>query len=385
MKWFLRQDQPALLLLLLLVALTSIATFWQLRQEVDRPALATFSSEPDGARALLLWAEALGHNVETDSVLGFGPPQDAGLAIILEPQLPGISGPEWQALDEWVEHGGILVLAGEGLGTALSIQHYRFDLSYRDNLGAARLASASDFKLTPSDLTNLQARATLQTERTDYAPLLLAGGEPLVVSLAQGRGLVILSTLPYPLSNLGLKDAGNPALSLALLAYAGDSATIWFDEWHHGVRSLAESAPSGLGQWLRRSRPGQAVLYAAAVCFVWLLLTGTRFGRPLVVAANKRRRMPAEHAIALAKLSRRAGHNEAVRDRYRRDLKNHLGRRYGITSVLRDEEFLRHIVAARPDLDEMKLKSLLEALRRDDTGDQEMLKLGQEVSEWTTK
>ena len=383
MRAALSKNGPAMLLIILLVAVTSIATFWQLRDEAQQPPLASFSTAPDGGRALFYWAQALGYETVEETPSVFSLPENSRLALVLEPQLPGISEDEWQVLDEWVERGGTLLLAGEGFGAALSMQHFAFEIAYRQQLdGEAAFNSANLISPTTQTPRNLQPRAVLQSDRHDYATLLAINGEPLVAALSHGQGVVILSSLAYPFSNRGLKDAGNPQLVLNLLAQAGEARSIWFDEWHHGLRTEPAGVLAGPGTWLRSSPPGQAMLYTAAVVFLALVLSGKRFGRPISVKGTQQRRAPAEHAVAIANLSRRAGHRRAIRAYYRRELKQQLGRRYRLSAALPDEEYIRCLKLLRSDLDETRLRALLAALNQEKISENQLLKLAQEVTEW---
>lgn len=385
MKGFLRENASVLLLLLLLVAVTSIATYWQLRQETDHPALATFSSEPDGARALLLWIDALEYESLVETPGAYAPPDSSTVSFVLEPEVPGISDAEWQILEEWVEGGGTLFLAGDGLGAALSMRHFDFDVLFRPDLDADVIQTAGSILAdAPQTLANAQPRAVLQSTRTDHTVMLAVEDEPVAVSFPNGQGLVILSTLWYPFSNRGLKEPGNPEFVLSLLSLVDTPATVWFDEWHHGVRTSDTAAVTGLGQWLRSARPGQAILYTFGVAFVWLLLSGRRFGRPVPLANRQSRRAPAEHARALANLSRRAGHKHAVRAYYRQRLKTELGYRYGLSAATPDEDYLERLASARPSLDRERLRRLLQELAQENLSDAQLLKLSQEVNEWIT-
>lgn len=385
MKRFIRENTSALLLLLILIAVTSIATYWQLRQETDYPPLATASPDPQGARALLLWSEALEYEAIVEAPRAFAPPEQATLSLILEPQVPGISEMEWQVLEEWVQSGGTLILAGDGLGTAISMRHVEFDLLFEPDLENEVVHTGESILTgTPEVLDNAQPRAVLQTERTDHTVLLTAGGDPVAVALHDGAGTVILTTLRYALSNEGLKQSGNPELALSLLSQADPPASIWFDEWHHGVRPADAGAGVGLGQWLRTAPAGQAILYTFGVVFLWLLLSGRRFGRPVPLQSSRPRRAPAEHGRALANLSRRAGHTGTVREYYRHRLKTQLGYRYGLSATVPDEAYLERLENARPNLDSGRLRVLLHELSREDLSDAQLLKLSQEVNEWTT-
>lgn len=378
-----RDTWLTLLLLLALVAVSGAATFWQLRGETDHPPLASFSTQPDGGRALWLWLEALGYRPHDTTPGTFAVPHDADLALILEPQLPGITEAEWTTLNRWVEEGGTLLLAGEGFGTATSMQYHGFDVTYVDE-EEREVTPGSPFLTSPpvGPLENAQTGAVLSADREDYTTLLTAGDQPVMVSFTHGQGTILLSTLTYPFSNEGLKQSGNPALVLNMFSLAGETKQVWFDEWHHGRRGPPEDVIAGPGQWLRGTPAGRSLIYVAAILFVALLLRGRRFGPAVPMRETRRRRAPAEHVEAVANLKRRAGHRDAVMDDYRQALKRGLGQRYRLSSSLPDDEFVARLAEYRPELDRQALADLLARLRAARVNESGMVSLAQEVAKW---
>lgn len=370
-------------LILLLLALSTVATFWAARDQAENPALATFSSAPDGARALWLWLESLGYRPDSSVPGTFTVPPDASVAFILEPEVPGLSQREWQILDEWVAEGGTLVLAGEGFGTAFSAGHLEFEITYlEEEQPELSMTSPLLHSPPPGVLNRLRPRATLHSERNDFATLIAAESGPVLVAIPQGEGLIYLSTLTYPFTNRGLKEGENGHLALNFISLASPSETIWFDEWHHGRRDAGSQAVMGPDQWLRRTPSGQSLIYAAGVVFVALLLAGRRFGRPVPLPDEKQRRSPAEHVTAVADLSRRAGHRRAVANYYRQEVKRALGRRLRIPASLDDREFVDRLAQYRPELDRNELSHLLAQLRSPDLSERQLLDLAQDVTRW---
>lgn len=366
-------------LLLLLLVITTLAALAESRAEVALPDLASFSNGPTGARAFRLWLDEEGYRTVESSRAAFSVPERATLALILEPQLPGISDEEWAALDTWVEAGGTLALLGEGLGAALSFSHYDVEVSYA--VPAEEPAFAAPLLASPPFAPGaVRPRAALLTGRADLVTLLAAGDEPLLVALPQGEGLVILGTVTYPLTNAGLKEGDNPYFALNLATLAGEGGLVWFDEWHHGRRG--EAGLAGPDQWLRRTPAGRALLYSAAVVFLGIVLAGRRFGRPVPLRRPGQRRAPLEHIIALANLSRRAGHREAVLAHYHAELKRQLGQRYRISPALPDEEFVAELARIHPDLDTEALGRLLARLRSPGAAEGEMVALARQAAGW---
>lgn len=379
----LRQNGPTYLLLLFLLAITSIATYLQLREESTYPSLSTLSNEPQGARALLQWLEALDYAASNTVQSSYQLPDASNMVVVLEPQSPGIGEEQWESLDDWVASGGVLYLIGEGFGASASMQYWGTRVLYREGLeGPINIEARDAGWITPERFVHLQPRAVLQEPEGEHERLITIDGESLAVKIRHGDGIVILSTLTHPFTNRGLKETGNGEFVLSMLALADERRSIWFDEWHHGLRAGPDAVVRGPEQWLRHSRPGQAILYTAIVSFVWLVISGIRFGKPIPLKSTGQRRAPAEHARALAGLSKRAGHVFAVRDYFHRELKRQVGTRYGLPPALPDDAFVQKLSQIRPELDHRHLAKILETLRQERIKEDELLILAQEIDEW---
>ncbi len=377
MKRISRDAWLAISLILILVIVTVAAAIRQSREE-SIPAYASFSDKPDGAHALKLWLEALGMSTSNESGDIFGLPENASLTWMLQPAT-SVSEGEWKTIDDWIAKGGTLVLAGNGFQALLAMEHYDFYLSYLND--PPEFLTAQSPLLSSPPLTStvpLQPSAYLQTERSDYVTLLAAGSRPILVTFQQGKGRVILSATPVLFSNAGLKKAGNPELVLNLLS-AAQSGLAYFDEWHHGVRP-AKRTVSGPEEWLRFTPAGRSLLFVAGVIFFVLILQGRAFGRPLPISHETARRTPLEYITALANLSRRAGHRQAVLRQFYQQVKRDLGRRYRINPTLPDKDYVELLDQARPNLDTEALLTLLKRLQKPNVSEAEMVQLAREAS-----
>ena len=367
-------------LILLLVIITAAVAAQQTIQE-NIPPLASSSNRRDGASALRNWLDALGYTTLDWANIDFNIPDDTELALILEPTL-FISELDWRVIDPWVEAGGTLILTGSQLNARFAMDHYGFALHLL-NTTADELTLQTPWWSAPpvTGQVRVQAGAYLETRRDDFVTHLAAGSRPVIVSLRQGEGWVILSAAPFPFSNAGLKEAGNPALVLNLLALAPRSGRAWFDEWHHGVRPTQHEI-IGPGQWLRYTPGGQALLFALAVILLAVLLQGQNFGRPVRPLKELQRRTPLEYITALANLSRRAGHRKAVVQQLYHQIKRELGKRYRIDPTLPDKDYIQLLAQARPGLDAAALHKLLQRLKKEHISEKEMIQLAREASSW---
>jgi hypothetical protein len=369
----------ALGLFLLLTISTTITVVQQAQASLQDPPLASFSSQPQGSRALWLYLESQKIKL-TDSVgSSFGVPTGVDLALVLEPTVAFTPG-EWELLRGWVEDGGTLLLAGTGQNI-ISLAD-ELDI----NFGLAPSAETAVANQTPllskPPLTTIAASTPyfLRPNRNDFVTLLAnQAGNPTAIAFAEGNGRVILTTITEPFSNEGLQTEGNAVLVLNLLNAAPNLRGIWFNEWHHGIRPVTDGAltPSN---WLQRTPAGRALLLVLAVIFLGLLLRGRHFGRPVPLQKDIVRRAPLEYITGIANLSRRAGHRTAVLQHYHDRLKRDLGARYRLNPSLPDEEFIDQLANYQPNLDTNALRQTLQKLSQTNVSESDMVQIVREAT-----
>jgi hypothetical protein len=378
MKSLSRDTKLAIGILVLLVLVT---TFAALQSETQQryPPLSSLSSAPDGALALKLWVKELQYEVDERVLSSFSPPQDVSILLMLDPVLPAES--EMHALDDWVESGGTLIAMGEQYSMYALVDHYKFGLNYLSDQSSMP-ASETPLLGSPSalDLKNVKVSYALESERDDFVVLVAYQGQPVVVSFEQGKGRVILGTIVGSFTNAGLKKPGNPELALNILALARTKGTIWFDEWHHGVRSGDQIL--GPSQFLRRTPVGRSLLFVAFTVLIVFFIQGRGFGRPVPLPQEIKRRGALEHVTGIANLSRRAAHRSAVMLHYHQQIKRKLGQRYRLDSNLDDREYVDALAGYNSSLDKVELLSLLSRLKRQDLSETQMVHLAAEASKW---
>ncbi len=368
-------------LFVVLTIVTVATALWQARQETDLPPLASFSSAPDGGRALRLWLEELGYVVSDEVADRFQIPESATLVLVLEPITP-ISASEWDVIDAWVEDGGVLILAGDQWNVAQAAHHYDFDLIHLA-IESSILGTQNPLLTSPplTGSTNGHARSFFRTERDDFVAYLVIERGPVLLSFEHGAGQVILSAAPFLFSNAGLKEVGNPSLVLNVIAMAGQPGLVWFDEWHHGVR-MDRAEVVGTWNWLRHTPAGRSLLFAAGVIFLALAIRGRRFGRPVPLPKELVRRASLEYITAIANLNRRAGHRSAVLGQYYHQVKRRLGQRYHLSPDLSDDEYLVQLATFNPNIDVDALGNLLSRLHQHRASERDLVQLAAEVADW---
>jgi len=378
MKNLSRDTKLSIGILLLLVLVTIFAAIQNQAQQ-ENPKLSSISSTPDGALALKLWVQKLHYNVDEQVLPNFLPPKNVSTLFMLEPLFP--TEDELQALDDWVDAGGTLIAIGEQYGMYSLIDHYKFDFLYlSDQNGPPATENPLFDSPAALDLNRAKVRIALQSGRDDFVVLVAEKGQPVLVSFEQGKGRVILGTMTESFTNAGLKETGNPELVLNILALAQTKGAIWFDEWHHGVRSGEQIL--GPSEFLRRTPVGRSIHFAALIIFLVLFIQGRGFGRPVPLLQETRRRGALEHITGIANLSRRAAHRSAVMLQYHQQIKRKLGQRYRLDPNMDDREYVDTLAGYNTSLEKDELLSLLKRLKQKDVSEPEMVHLAAEASKW---
>lgn len=361
-----------------LLVLVTISVTLQQDSAPVIPYLST-SSDPSGTRALKLWVEDLGYKTVETSDTAFLPPADVKIIFIIQP-ITRITENDWKLLDHWVEAGGLLILAGDSSSMDASLGHDNFALDFLTS--QAKQLDITTPLLNSPTLTSAPfiADFSLYTERSDFVTLLASKGKPVVASLEQGLGTIVLSATPYPFSNAALKDdKANGTLVLNLIALAKEHGPVWFDEWHHGIQTEGVVGPE---QWLQHTPGGRSILFVVGVVFLALLLRGRSFGRPVPLPSEIKRRGPLEHVTAIANLNRKAKHRREVLAQYHQRVKRQLGKRYRLDPSLSDAEYVNTLAQYNPSIDKAALLDLLKKLSQKNVSEAELVHLAAEASEW---
>lgn len=367
-------------ILLALVIVTAFAAF-QDTDEEQVPYVST-SSQPNGTLALKLWLNELGYKTVESSTLSFSPGVDVKIIFMIQPFVT-VTPDEWKLLDQWVENGGTLIIAGRNNITNAAMQHFEFRYSYMPQI-TEEITPALPLLKSPILETKVRSKIDRGIDgiRTDFTPLMTANGEVVLLSFPQGKGQVILSTTPDIFTNIELKNEDTARLILNLMAFVGEKGTVMFDEWHHGLQS---EGIVGISQWLQNTPGGRAILFAVFVVFIALILQGRSFGRYVPLKHEIKRRGPMEHVTAIANLSRKAGHRSEVARQYHNRLKRHLGQRYRLDPSMNDKEYVEILAGYNSSIDKEELLRLLKQLSRSNISEAELLKLSAEASQWMSE
>ncbi|MBN1440892.1 MAG: hypothetical protein JW929_15905 [Anaerolineales bacterium] len=347
----------------------------------DEPPLSSTSYQRDGAKALSLWLETQNFRVNREVVPDYEIPPDVDVVLLLQPSV--VFTPEEQyALWNWVLSGGHLVIAGDS--PALGQVYSQFDLELvRLPVEAEWLyLDAPILRFPPVEMpVHARAEYGIRERRRSVQVHSSQGDIPTTIIHSLGDGTVAATTAGFAFSNSGILESGNPQFVYNLIAYPGGSRTVWFDEWHHGVR-LRMVDRLGPLYWLFDTAAGRGVLFAVTVVWIGLLLAGRPFGRPLRASPGESHRAPVEYAGAIARLRRRAGHRRIALAHFHQALKKGLGLRHSLDPSEDDDRFVDELKKRRPELAAPRLRRLLRRLSKERATEREMVVWAQEAADW---
>jgi hypothetical protein len=291
-----------------------------LRLATERPALpvgSTYSSEPSGAQALFEWFGAVGVSatrLQEAVVSDEAPPASL---LVLQPEST-IDPTARQAFDTVPDHGGMLIVAGDSFAWLLYAR--QLGLTVDPMRAPTSPMSSMDGSLS------LSVVARYRVGCADCVPLLMdSDGDRIAIRKPYLHGTLIALSTPEPLLNHSLRS-DDTARWVYRNILAGAPA-VAVDEAHHSYTPPSVAVPMTFDRLLLTSAPGRAVVYACALVFLFVLLTGRRLGPALSGRGpTETRRTMHEHVQMLANLYRRAGQFRVVRDAYARHAARELAR-----------------------------------------------------------
>ena len=315
-------------LLAFTLALTALGTRSE-DQDHGRTA-SVYDEGPGGAATLRRLIDAMG--LRTVTLVGdrFAPQvggiEGARVLFMLRPS-ELVTVQDVAAVRTYLQDGGTVVVAHDvelllqPLLEAFDVHLAQGASSSRTRLAGALFAAppAHEIESDPVD------RGRELRLGTGWDAIGSDGHAPTVAMRSEGAGTLIVVGTVTPFLTDSLANADNARFAVALTSAAsGTGGTVAFDEYHHGVHP----APSILAV-VERTWPGRALLFVIVVAFAYVVLTGRRLGPPQPLDPRPPR-SSLEYVRGFAGLVRRAGRQEIVRDRLRRELHAGLARAEGL-------------------------------------------------------
>jgi len=343
-------------LLVLVLGLTALGA-----RTDDQPrgiTASVYDEGPGGAATLRRLIDALGVPTTTIEGARFAPAVATARVLFILHVSELVSPDDVAALRAYLRDGGTVIVAQdfdlriEPLLAAFDIQFARVVPESTTRLEGPLFATVPAHEIHADSVSELRLGSAWDPIGTDDR----APTAALRVVEGGGRLIVVGTVTPFISSGLALADNALFATDLALATQPG-GGSVAFDEYHHGVHPAANILAV-----VERTWPGRALLFVMVVAFTFVVLTGRRLGPPLPLDPRPPR-SSLEYVRGFAGLVRRAGRQEIVRDRLRRELHAGLARSAGLdpaTPFATVVERVRNVSPARAD----EAATLDAALRR---------------------
>ncbi|MHB1423591.1 MAG: DUF4350 domain-containing protein [Gemmataceae bacterium] len=358
----------------------------------DMPAYSVYSEASDGLGEA---AHVLRHLGWTPVAVA-RPIQDRhhrGLLIVAEPPsgrlfgADALSESDAQALLSWVERGNTLLLLSRKntpLHHALNVTVFPSDKHEEEIFHPVDLGAAGGYTEGIANLS-VGSRATLRASG-DALPLWWLGDQPGAVLLRRKRGHVLIVADARLLTREGLvRSDGEPrddnVVFLAnVAAMAARDGKVYFDEYHHGLRS-------GGGFWGyleyhgERATPLLVLLVLLVAGWTWAVRLGPPVPLPKSASADA-----VDYASALARLYQKTGTRRLLARTLVRSLLGELTRHLRLRRNALPAEILAAWRLYDPGPSMTRLQTLLRGvgeLRRGEVSERQLLAWAQAFGQFT--
>jgi Domain of unknown function (DUF4350) len=325
--------------------LVATIAFAPVPEDQGNPVPSSYLSGSGGALAAYLLLEDLHYPVRRWTESPESLPED-GVLILAEPTEEPTS-PERMALEQFVKRGGRVLFCGPEIPKFFGDT----ELGERTSPRQWQTFSAN----LPSYVTRGAPKVVMDSRHlwgTLSATQLALYGEPgsaAVVAWRMGKGEILWWARATPLTNAGVKRAGNLNLFLNSVSNAGP---IYWDEYFHGERgnlwTYVQKTPVVWGI-------GQLVILTAALIFT----SGRRSG-PLFAPQAVSRLSPLEFVDTMGGLYRRAGASSVPVGVSYRHVRLELCRKLGLPATVADAD-LAQAAQDRLGIPSGELREALEA------------------------
>jgi hypothetical protein len=343
-----RRPDPLVLAGVVLLAVTVILTALGTRSnDEDHGRTASVYDEgPGGAATLRRLIDSMGMRTTTIEGDRFEPRVQSASVLFLISATEFVTVQDVAAVRAYLRDGGTVVVAHDfeiflqPLLEAFDVHLAQAAVSNTTRLSGALFASTAAREIRSDGGRELRLGTGWDALGTD-------GRAPTIAMRTEGKGSLIVVGTIAPFLTDGLANADNARFAVALTAAAlATGGSVAFDEYHHGVHPAANILALVQRTWL-----GRSLLFALVVTFAYVALTGRRLGPPQPLDPRPPR-SSLEYIRGFAGLVRRAGRQEIVRDRARRELHAGLARAVGLdpaTPFARVVDRIREGSAARAE------------------------------------
>ena len=250
---------------------------------------------------------------------------------------------EVKDIQDFVDTGGTLIVAGDDpvLDGLFGVYGLELRALPENQELARRIPDAPFFLRHPVDEIRVRTHYVFEPVTREIAVLYGTEEGATVVTLRYGEGRVFLIASAYLFHKNGLQyDTGNATLLYNLMSTLPRNARIGLAEKRYYTAETRP--PNPFAALVFGTRGGLAVVYICIILFVFLVLRGRRFGKPLDVQ-ERSRRLSSEYVHAMTALYQKGNTRPEVLKHIRDTFRSDLGNRWWVNPNVDTSAFLEEL------------------------------------------
>ncbi len=251
---------------------------------------------------------------------------------------------EIRDIQDFVNTGGTLIVAGDDETLADLYVAYGLELQEltKRMIFSQRMPEEALFPENPVDEIRAATDMAIEPFGREAAVLFASGNDAAIVTLRSGEGRAYFIASDYMFTRDGLRYGGNAAFLYNLMSTLPHNAHIGLAERRYYTRET--KPPDPFMALVFRTPGGLAAVYICLTLFVFLLLRGRRFGRPLD-AQQKNRRLSSEYVHAMTALYQKGDTRMDILRHIREKFKTDLATRWRVNPNVDTATFLEELTS----------------------------------------
>ncbi len=265
---------------------------------------------------------------------------------------------EVRDIQNFVNTGGTLIVAGanEGLADLYLVYDLELQELTKRMLFSQRIPEGPLFPDNPVDEIRTATDMAIEPFGREVAVLYARENDASIVTLQDGDGRAFFIASDAMFSRRGLRYDGNAAFLYNLMSTLPRNARIGLAERRY--YTLETQPPNPFMSLMFRTPGGLAAVYICLTLFVFLVLRGRRFGKPLD-AAEKNRRLSSEYVHAMTALYQKGNTRLYILKHIRDNFKADLATRWRIDPNLDTDTFLDALTSRGAIDEDNRLRDLI--------------------------
>ncbi len=285
---------------------------------------------------------------------------------------------EIEEIHQFVKEGGTLIVAGNHESLKSLMLDYGLEMRKASTAleTSYRIPTEPIFPDRPVKEVFSDTDYAIQSSERDIAPLYGENEDYSIVTFGEGEGRALFISCPGIFYRFGLRDSRNATFVYNLMTTLPHRARVGLAEDYYYSPGSASADP--LMHLLFKTAGGLGVVYIGVIVFLFLVLHGRRFGKPLA-AEESHRRVSSEYVHAMTALYQKGDTRRAVLKQIRDTFRSNLAARWHINPNLETVSFADEIARRKPvDTGEL-VKLLTEMETRADISEAQLLSIAKRV------